>query len=1079
MFGAKLQYTKNMKKYFRRLIVLFLIFLTSCSLVNTGGISHSNPTPTPPQAVNGIQDVLPPAPSAQIHFGRIDINAGLSQSSVMAIVQDNQGFMWFGTEDGLNRYDGAKFKIFRPMEGDKSSISDVWIRALTLDADGSVWAGTRQGGANRYDARTEKFTRYQHDDSVTESISDNNVRVIFSDAQDRLWFGTNAGLDLFDPQSGGFEHFLPPDTKDFMVQSIVQNAQGDLWIGTLYGLWRFDPKQKTFSSYKIGEESLPIFGVLINSDGTLWLATIGSGLIHYDPQAKSYKAYLSKDGISNENIRSLWRDPSGKIWAGTIYGLNLFDPATDKFINYFNDPNIATSLSTNFIHTLYQDNSGILWIGTYGGSLDTYDPLANKFTHYYNQPKDLQSLGGNMIFSIAPAPDGTVWIGTTDNGLDRYDPRADIFTHYRHDPDNPDSLRNEYIASLCLARDGMVWVGTDSGLDRLDPSTGKFTHYPSDENDPTVLPGRTISAIYQDETGTIWIGTVNGVVRYDESAQTFTRYAESGDAASLNSGLVNGILKDSKDILWAGSFSGGLSRVDLKTGAFKNYRYDLKTPGSISNDSVLAIHESQSGDIWVATGGGGLNRYDPASDSFTVYNDTEGLPNNVIYGILEDEAGNLWLSTNLGIARFDPRTGTSRNYTTADGLQSNEFNVGAFAKSADGRMYFGGINGLNVFDPSELRDSSFITPLRLVSVTLNGIPLKTGIAPELLQDISLKYPDNSFEFESAALSFSQSNKNQYAYKLEGFDSDWYYAGTNRTGRYSNLPGGEYTLRVKAANADNLWNEDGIAVKVTVIPPFWQTWWFYSMTALILLAGVFGSHRYRLHSIEKQKQELEWQVNERAKEIERLFEKTKDLAILEERNRLARDLHDSAKQKAFAALAELGAARSLTNGSKEKSAKHLQEAETLVGEVIQEITFLIQEIHPATLKEKGLASTLREYVFEWSNRTGIHVDLKIEGDQRLSLEIEQALYRSIQEALANVARHSAASAVSLVLIIQSAGVNVSVSDDGHGFELNHTPNGMGLHSIRERVESIGGTFNIESVVGQGTRLALRIPIKESL
>jgi ligand-binding sensor domain-containing protein/signal transduction histidine kinase len=1062
-----------MMNHLSRLALFFLLLIVACSPATSSvdaPIAPSLPMLTSSQPA-------PQPPGARVHFGRIGLDAGLSQSSVMAIIQDNQGFMWFGTEDGLNRYDGAKFKIFRPVEEDPSSISDVWIRTLTLDANGMLWAGTRQGGANRYDASTEKFTRYQHEDGKADSLSHNNVRTIFSDAQGRLWFGTNIGLDLFDPKTGGFEHFLPPDTKELSVQTISQDAQGNLWLGTLYGLWRFDPQNKTFSSYQTGKESFPIFNILIDSDGTLWLATIGGGLLHYFPQAEAFQAYLVKDGLSHEDVRSLWRDPSGKIWMATIYGLNLFDPATGKFITYFNDPNVFTSLSTSAIHTLYQDRSGILWIGTYGGGLSTYDPLANKFTHYYNEPMNPKSLSNSMIFALAPSPDGTVWIGTSGGGLDHYDPRSDIFTHYRYNPNVANALQSDYISSVLVAHDGIIWVGTNSGLDLFDPATGKFTHIVSDEKDPAALPDTTIASIYQDSTNTIWIGTGNGLARYNASTQTFTRYTKTGDTTGLNDGYVTSIREDHNGALWLGTFSGGLSRLDPQTGVFNHYLHDLQIPNSISSDSIIAIYESQSGNLWFGTGGGGLNRYDPATDSFIVYNDTNGLPNDVIYGILEDEAGNLWLSTNFGIARFNPQTGTSRNYTTADGLQSNEFNMGAFAKAGDGHMYFGGINGFNVFLPSDVNDNRFVPPIRLVAVTQNGTPLQVGPAPASLQAISLKYPENSFEFEFAALSFSQSDKNQYAYKLEGFDGDWYYAGTNRTGRYSNLPGGKYTLRLKAANADGLWNEEGIAIKVTIIPPFWQTGWFYSAVVLVLLAGVFGAYRLRVRGVETQKRELERQVNERTKEIERLFEQTKELAVIEERNRLARDLHDSAKQKAFAALAELGAARSLANGNGEKATKHVQEAETLVGEVIQEITFLIQEIHPAALKEKGLASALREYVFEWSNRTSIHVDLEIEGEQRLSLEIEQALYRSIQEALANVARHSAAHVVSLALDIQSPSVSVSISDDGHGFDSNHAPNGMGLRSIRERVESVGGTFNIESAVGNGTRLVLQIPIKE--
>jgi ligand-binding sensor domain-containing protein/signal transduction histidine kinase len=1061
-----------MKMHASRLFPLLLILTLACSPTLK---ADNTPEAEPAPLIQPVDPAITPPITEHIHFGRVSVDDGLSQSSVMSIVQDKRGFMWFGTEDGLNRYDGVEFKVFRPIEGDSSSLSDVWVRSLVLDAKGELWAGTRQGGANRYNDVTGTFTQYQHDDAVADSLSHNNVRSIFPDAQGRLWFGTNLTLDLFDPESGGFEHFLPPDVKELAVQAIAQDSKGNLWLGTLSGLWHFNPDQKMFSSYATDEKEMPIFSVLPNEDGTLWLGTIGDGLLHYDPQTQKFKQYLPKNGLSNETVTNLWRDPSGRIWAATAYGLNLFDPLSGSFIEYVNDPIVTTTLSTNFIHTLYQDRSGILWIGTYGGGVNTYDPLANKFTHIYSEPKNPKSLSNNMVFSIAPDPNGTVWIGTMGGGLEHYDPATDTFTHYRHNPKNENSLQNDYVECIRIARNGLIWIGTDSGLDRFDPKSGAFTHFAYNVDDPASLPGTTVTTIYQDSADTLWVGTGNGLARYDASTQTFSRYMETEDATGLNDGYVTSILEDHNGKLWVGTFSGGASRFDPQTGNFTHYRHDAAKPDSISYDSIISIYESQSGTLWFGSGGGGLNRYDPATNSFTAYRDADGLPNDVVYGILEDEVGNLWLSTNFGVARFNPQTGASTNYTTADGLQSNEFNIGAFGKSADGRMYFGGINGLTQFYPSNVIENRFVPPLSLVAVTQNGIPLRAGKEPEVLDAITLKYPNNSFEFKFAALSYFKSSQNQYAYQLEGFDGEWYYAGTERTGRYSNLPGGEYTLRLKAANADGIWNETGISLKVTVIPPFWETWWFYSLIALTVFSGVAGIYRWRIHDVETQKRKLERQVNERAKEIERLFEQNKELAVVEERNRLARDLHDSAKQKAFAALAQLGAARSLTNGSGEKAEKHLQEAETLVSEVIQEITFLIQEIYPAALKEKGLSTALREYIFEWSNRTGIHVDLKIEGEQRLALEIEQAIYRTIQEALANVARHSAASMVTLALSIQSADVSVSLSDDGHGFDVKNTENGMGLRSIRDRVESIGGAFHIESTVGKGTLIAIRIPL----
>jgi signal transduction histidine kinase len=434
------------------------------------------------------------------------------------------------------------------------------------------------------------------------------------------------------------------------------------------------------------------------------------------------------------------------------------------------------------------------------------------------------------------------------------------------------------------------------------------------------------------------------------------------------------------------------------------------------------------------------------------------------------------LSTNHGISRFDPESETFRNYSVSDGLGSMEFNQFAFAEAPNGAMYFGSINGLNVFFPEEIRDNPYKPPITLTSLTQLGSPLETGQTPESLDEIVLTWPQNSFEFEFTVLGFSNPAQNQYAYKLENFDKDWYELGSKRNGRYTNLPGGTYTLRLKAANSDGVWDEEGKSIRVTVIPPFWQTWWFRIGSALFIIASVAVGYRVRMRQVESHNRELEALVRKRTAEIEELFEQTKELAVMEERNRLARDLHDSAKQKAFAALAQLGTVNGMLR-SNPVVWKHLNEAENLVYEVIQELTFLIQEMYPAALMEKGLPTTVREYLFEWENRNEIHVDLVMRDERLLGLKIEQAIYRVIQESLANVARHSRAGRVAVSLQYFPDSLEVSISDNGCGFDITKKMRGLGLRSIRERIESIGGEVRFESGNGQGTRVFVRVPLHE--
>lgn len=389
-------------------------------------------------------------------------------------------------------------------------------------------------------------------------------------------------------------------------------------------------------------------------------------------------------------------------------------------------------------------------------------------------------------------------------------------------------------------------------------------------------------------------------------------------------------------------------------------------------------------------------------------------------------------------------------------------------------MFFGGVNGLNWFHPSQIKTPVFLPQFTLTALSIAGKPRENDTSVEATDTINLKWPENSFEFEFSALSFTSPETVQYAYRLENFDADWISAGTDRQGRYDNLPGGTYSLRFRAASRDNIWMESSRSIKVTITPPFWQRWWFIGILALFAVGMIFGGYRMRVHNMVRQRQELERQVAERTREIERLFEKTKEIAIMDERNRLARDLHDSAKQKAFAALAQLGTASGIIQHDPGAAREHIGEAENLVSDVIQELTFLIQEMYPLALQEKGLATSLREYIYEWETRSDIPVHLHIEGEQRLPLGTEQALYRIVQESLANVARHSRASQVEVSVIYKPDDVTITIADNGHGFDTSQKPNGIGLRSIQERTCSIGGRLLLESSPGKGTRIQVCVP-----
>lgn len=1242
----------------KRLIgTIFLITLLTNSCGTTTPTPTSEPTspdsfPVPQTGTSPNNTFLPNTSYSQnIRFEHISLEEGLSQSVVNVILQDRMGFLWIGTEDGLNRYDGYSFKVYKPDADDPNSISDRWITSLAEDAQGYLWVGTRLGGLNRYDPVTGKFTHFIHDNSNPQSLGNNQISALLPDEKG-MWIGTEYGLDYFEYESNTFKHYRSTDSpatlSSNLITAIFKDKSGALWIGTLNaGLVMYNPNNNSFQTYKHNENNNTslsnnrILSIAEGKDGSLWVGTT-NGLNRFEAAGKYFTRFQNSkedpNSLGGNIIFAIYQDRSGGLWVGTNKGLDRYDSQANKFIHHQHHPSISNSLGNDVVYAIYEDRSNVLWIGTYGGGLNKYNRQQDKFTYYRNNPADPNSLSGNFVFPIIVDANGIVWIGTHGAGLNRFDPSTNQFTHYRYDPANPQSISSDNIVALQIDHAGTLWVGTNRGLDQFDPVTNTFIHFQPDQNNSNSLSG-PVYFIYEDSAKNLWIGTNKGLDLFDKTTQLFTHYgSDEKDPNTFDGNQVNVIFEDQELSLWVGTFDDGLKRIHPEKIGIIQYKNNPNDLSSLGNDSIMSIYQDRDGTLWIGTAGGGLNRYNPDTDSFTRFTEKEGLPNDVIYGILEDKEGNLWLSTNFGLSRFNPKTNTFRNFTASDGLQSNEFNQTAFASDQNGNLYFGGINGLNIFLPEEIKDNPQPPQLALTSITQDSNPLNKNRTTEYLQEITLTWPQDAFEFEFAAFAYGQPSKNQYSYTLEGFDTNWKNIGTQRIGRYTNLPGGTYTLRLRGSNSDGAWNQQGRSIKITVIPPFWEMWWFRSLVAFVLVTVIAGGYRWRVKSIEGRNRELERLVQRRTSDLEKrtseiealyeadeqiirnvtliqvfqtlvdvsiamlkadrsvvfvwneekgkimprvsrgfdsktlfalnfdegegmvgramktgepiivsdlklnslrgdiqtvirnegiqsfahfpivvdgkvlaifnvaytrpnalnedairlftalvnraslaianmeLFEQTKDLAVMEERNRLARDLHDSAKQKAFAALAQLGTANGILKSKPNEVKPHLIEAETLVYEVIQELTFLIQEIYPIALQEKGLPTTLREYIFEWENRNDTEVYLTVRNERPLPLEIEQAIYRIIQEALANVARHGKAKRVDVSLVYNPDSLQVSVADDGCGFDMNQKAKGMGFRSMRERIGSIRGTIQVQSAPGQGTRLIAQLPIK---
>jgi signal transduction histidine kinase/ligand-binding sensor domain-containing protein len=882
------------------------------------------------------------------------------------------------------------------------------------------------------------------------------------------------------------------------VYDLLETRNGDLWVGTSAGLDLFDRADGRFIHFPYqdgdpgGLSGKVAYRLFEDSQGRIWVSSLDAGLDRFEFQngsithvAHFHPGTDDPQNLSGTGVLAITEDRAGVLWVGLRgRGLCRFDAVEQDFVCYNNDPGKANSLSAGQVTSLYEDRSGILWVGTYGGGANKLDPGYKPFVNIENNPQDPVSLSGNMVFAIYQDAQGILWVGEDGTGLDRIDLATGMVANYRNDPRDPTSLAGHNVHYIYQDRVGVLWIGSNAGLDRMDPSTGTFMHYQHNPEDPTSLPGNDITGICEDRSGKFWIGTRMGFALLDRATGRVTRYQNKpGDLNSLSNNSVSTLLADSRGYLWVGTVFSGMDRFDPRTGNFLHIPGNPNDLQALSDPYVMSIFEDSAGTIWVGTTAG-LNRLDwqPQIDKAVIrqYRVKDGLPNDFIYAIEEDTSAkpsHLWVSTNKGLARLDQKTGQFKNFVAKDGLQSSEFNMGASFKSSSGEMFFGGIQGITHFYPQQIRENPYIPPVVLTSLTQHGEPLNAQISRA--EEISLRWPDNYFDFEFSALNYTRPEDNQYAYRLDGLDSAWNIIGTKRSGRYTNLSGGTYTLRLKGSNNDGLWNEAGAAIRVRVIPPFWATWWFRGAFAMLVAGAVAGGVRLRIRGVVSRNQDLEKLVSARTVEIQKLSEQTKELAIIEERNRLARDLHDSAKQKAFAALAQLGAANGLLRADLPRANSALREAETLVYEVIEELTFLIQEMYPVELKEKGLPTVLREYIFEWESRCEIQVTFDLINTYPLSLKVEQALYRIVQEALANIARHSRATRVDIMLEYLPGQVNLTIADNGQGFDMSHRPSGVGLRSMQERIYMVGGKLMIESLPGQGTRVVASAPTAQNV
>lgn len=827
------------------------------------------------------------AQSNTIKFSHITVDEGLSQSTVFAIEQDSRGFMWFGTRTGgLNRYDGSLMKVYKNNTEDPYSISGNEVQDIMEDSKGRIWIGTRNAGISRFDFEQERFYSYLHLPRPGNSRDYGTVTAIVEDYKGRIWTATLGGLFFYDNEADDFFQVINKvDGKAFKgISSLCLMQDSLLCIGTKRGAIIFNANNlyvlKTFKHEPGNSKSLSSDNVRVlhfDHNNYLWIGTRNHGLnlikdindgdcIHFQ-NIKSDNTSLSDDVI-----RTIYTDENSFTWIGTSYGLNKLLPSEiekpqPKFIRFLNDPLDKRSLAQNVMFSFCEDHSGNFWIGTWSKGVDYLDVNSKKFDHFkFNKDKAL-GLRHDVVNCFTENEFG-IWVGTNGGGVSLFDRSKNRFLEHINSKETPGLVSNDKIKSLYADDDHTIWVGTFEGLTHYNCLTKTSVKY----FQKYVVNG-VIPSVYDE----LWLATSQGIIKFNKKDKTYSRYLRDNlDTTSLADNNINILYADVNNDIWVGT-KKGLHLYNREQDNFIRYQHSITDNNSLGNNYVIAINNDDKGNLWVGTYNG-LNKFNPIDQTFTRYNEIDDLPDNVIEAILPCENDRLWFSTSKGLSRVDFTGGGKgkmqvRNYTKEDGLQGEEYLLHSSFKTASGELMFGGIFGFNIFNPDSIKDNEnipkvVITDLKLfnksVSVQDEGTVLTKHIA--LTEHITLSYKQTVVTFCFAALNFTSPERNKFAYYLEGFEKDWNYVEDKKEASYTNMPAGEYVFRVKAANNDGIWNEEGTSIKLIVRPPWWATWWFRMIIALFIVALLLGIYYYRLHSIYKQNHMLEGKVRQRTLEL---------------------------------------------------------------------------------------------------------------------------------------------------------------------------------------------------------------------